>query len=83
MSRPSLDVDHFRARVLQDALNEALPGYWEHRADTFARVGTLTAAATERACRRHAWLLRRDGIPTAVLRELAAVLEETALKETA
>lgn len=28
-------VEHFRARVLQDALNEATAAYWHRRADAF------------------------------------------------
>ena len=36
---PALDpvgyVDHFRARVLQDALTEAMRSYWLRRADAF------------------------------------------------
>jgi hypothetical protein len=30
-----IDVDHFRARVLQDALTEATTSYWVHRAYQF------------------------------------------------
>jgi len=33
--RLNLDLDHFRARVLQDCLTEALAGYWDHRAEQF------------------------------------------------
>jgi len=31
----SIDIDHFRARVLQDALTEVLPDYWRNRAQQF------------------------------------------------
>lgn len=31
----ALDVEHFRARVLQDALNEATAAYWRRRAEAF------------------------------------------------
>jgi hypothetical protein len=30
-----IDIDHFRARVLQDALTEATAEYWERRAQQF------------------------------------------------
>jgi hypothetical protein len=30
-----IDLDHFRARVLQDCLTEATAGYWLHRAYEF------------------------------------------------
>ncbi len=30
-----LDLDHFRARVLQDALTEATADYWQQRAQAF------------------------------------------------
>lgn len=33
-----LDVEHFRARVLQDALNEATIGYWLGRARDLAKA---------------------------------------------
>jgi hypothetical protein len=31
----NIDIDHFRARVLQDALTEATAQYWIHRAQQF------------------------------------------------
>jgi hypothetical protein len=31
----SIDIDHFRARILQDALTEATAAYWLHRAEQF------------------------------------------------
>jgi hypothetical protein len=31
----TIDLDHFAARVLQDALTEATAGYWERRAQQF------------------------------------------------
>ena len=34
------EVDHFRRRVLQDALNEATAAFWLRRAADFERVGT-------------------------------------------
>jgi len=43
-------VDHFRARVLQDALNEATAHYWRGRARAFEaalpRAGDYTGRAT-------------------------------------
>ena len=32
-------VEHFRKRVLQDALTEATAAYWNRRAEQFAAVG--------------------------------------------
>jgi hypothetical protein len=34
----TIDVDHFRARVLQDALTEATAAYWVHRAYQFQQA---------------------------------------------
>jgi hypothetical protein len=43
-------IDHFRARVLQDALDEATAEYWHRRAAAFdaarPRVGDFTGNAT-------------------------------------
>jgi hypothetical protein len=58
-------LDHFRARVLQDALAEATADYWHRRADAFAAVGTPTADETARACRNHARLLAAHPLITA------------------
>ncbi len=71
-------VDHFRLRVLQDAMTEALPGYWRRRGDTFAAVGTTACDEIARACRSHAALIERDGLPGDVLAELADELDEAA-----
>lgn len=44
-------VDHFRYRVLQDALNEATRSYWLRRAETFEqakpRLGEFHGQATK------------------------------------
>jgi hypothetical protein len=46
----NIDIDHFRARVLQDALTEATAEYWLHRADQFEdaapRLGEFHGDAT-------------------------------------
>ncbi len=34
----NIDLDHFRARVLQDALTEATAQYWLHRAHQFQQA---------------------------------------------
>jgi hypothetical protein len=34
----NIDLDHFRARVLQDALTEATAQYWMHRAHQFQQT---------------------------------------------
>jgi hypothetical protein len=45
-----LNLDHFRARVLQDALTQAAADYWRHRARTFEdaapRAGDYRGHAT-------------------------------------
>jgi hypothetical protein len=50
-------IEHFRARVLQDALNEALPSYWNRRAEAFAAVGTPECDVIASACRAKARFL--------------------------
>lgn len=49
-------VEHFRARVLQDALTEATAAYWLRRAEQFAAVGTPACDETAQACRNRAML---------------------------
>ena len=34
----NIDIDHFRARILQDALTEATAQYWIHRAHQFQQA---------------------------------------------
>jgi hypothetical protein len=38
MTRLLIDIDHFRARILQDALTEATAQYWVHRAHQFQQA---------------------------------------------
>lgn len=58
-----MNVEHFRARVLQDAFNEALGAYWLRRAESFERVGTARCDEIARACRNAAALaVDRDDI---------------------
>lgn len=47
-------VEHFRSRVLQDALNEATSAYWRRRAEDFAAVGTPRCDEIAEACRNRA-----------------------------
>lgn len=68
-------VDHFRRRVMQDALVEALPEYWRRRADTFDLVGNNRCDEIATACRHHADLIEQDGLPAAMLVELVAELD--------
>jgi hypothetical protein len=53
-----LDLDHFRARILQDALTEATAQYWIHRARQFQqaapRKGDYHGQATAEEL-REAW----------------------------
>lgn len=48
-------LDHFGARVLRDALNEATAGYWDQRAAAFEwarpRPGDYTGYASEMSLR--------------------------------
>jgi hypothetical protein len=50
------DVEHFRHRVLQDALSEATSSYWLKRATDFAAVGTPACDEIAQACRHRAEL---------------------------
>ncbi len=70
-----LDVDHFRARVLQDALAEACSHYWRRRGEAFAEVGTARCDAIAIACQRHAALVP---FQTDLLAEVEQALEEVA-----
>ena len=49
-SHLTLDLDHFRARILQDALTEATADYWEQRARDFEaaapKIGEYHGCAT-------------------------------------
>lgn len=47
-------VEHFRKRVLQDALAEATSSYWLRRAQAFDRVGNDECRAIAQACRNAA-----------------------------
>jgi hypothetical protein len=49
-------VEHFRMRVLQDALQEATAGYWNRRAEAFAVVGTPECSEIAQACRNRSTL---------------------------
>lgn len=67
-------VDHFRERVLQDALNEATASYWARRSATFDRVGNERCDEVARACRARASVSLLQGDYTEV--ELLDVLRE-------
>jgi hypothetical protein len=80
--------------VLQDALTEALPQYWEHRARQFdavnpdevplpiytgsTDVGNATPAAQTALACRRHAELLRQGLPEYVIREIDDVLAEVA-----
>lgn len=49
-------LEHFRHRVLQDAIAEATAAYWTRRAEQFEAVGTPGCDEIARACRNHARL---------------------------
>ncbi len=67
-------IEHFRSRVLQDALLEATANYWIRRAKTFEAVGNPRCDEIALACRRHATLAPLGGDAGLV----AAALEEVA-----
>jgi hypothetical protein len=61
-------VEHFRYRVLQDALNEATSAYWLRRAKAFAAVGSVACDEIAQACRnRSALALGGDDCINAVV----------------
>lgn len=61
-------VEHFRLRVLQDALNEATSAYWLRRAATFEAVGNARCDEIATACRNRASLaLAGDETPRQLL----------------
>lgn len=47
-------VEHFRVRVLQDALAEATASYWLRRSRQFAAVGNARCQEIAQACRNAA-----------------------------
>jgi len=64
---PMSYLDHFRARVLQDALAEALPVHWRRRAEQFGAVGNAACDEVATACRSHAEFLEQHPIDLAEL----------------
>lgn len=69
-------VEHFRHRVLQDALAEATSAYWLRRAETFAAVGDTQCDEIATACRNHARLLKVCPLITGA--EVVTALREAA-----
>lgn len=59
---PITYAEHFRVRVLQDALAKALPAYWRRRADAFAAVGSAECDEVAVACRLHAALIEQNPV---------------------
>lgn len=56
-----LNIDHFVARLLQDALAEATASYWRKRAEDFERAGSRPGdytgeASADEIARRDEWL---------------------------
>ena len=70
-----LDTEHFRQRVLQDALTEATAQYWERRAQQFQAVGNPDCDQIAENCRNHAQLLR-DLAPEPISQDVKTALEE-------
>jgi hypothetical protein len=74
-------LDHFRRRVLVDALQEATAAYWRRRATTFTRVGNPACDQTALACARYADLVTDTGLDaeaTAVIDVVLTDAEATA-----
>lgn len=67
-------LEHFRRRVLYDALLEASSAYWLRRADTFAAVGNARCDETAQACRNHAKLLADTGLDAEANAVIADIL---------
>lgn len=62
----ALDLDHFRARVLQDALSEATAEYWRRRARTLERA--LSRASDYRGRATPEEIAQRDeGLRAAIM----------------
>lgn len=57
-----IDIEHFKTRLLQDALTEAIPHYWLRRATQLEAVGTEDCDLAALNCRRHAALLAEQPI---------------------
>jgi hypothetical protein len=82
--RPLLEhLEHFRWRVLQDALAEATAEYWTRRATAFAAVGTPACDRLARNCRFHAQLLRETGLDAEARELIAAALAKRDRQEVA
>lgn len=59
------NIEHFRWRVLQDALNEATADYWRRRAQDFRQVGTPACDEIAEACLNRARIAEIGGAPWA------------------
>lgn len=70
-------LEHFRRRVLQDALAEGTSAYWLWRATRFDLVGTEACDLIALNCRRHAALIAEIGLDdetTALIDQIAGTL---------
>lgn len=67
-----IDLEHFRARVLQDALQEATEAYWLRRAKTLAAVGSRRCNEMAQACRNRALAEHAERHHGGVMAALAA-----------
>lgn len=67
-------LEHFRRRVLYDALLEATSTYWLRRAETFTQVGNARCDEIAQACRNHAELLKTTGLDTEATTVIADIL---------
>ena len=60
---PAEYLELFARRILTDAFNEASSEYWRKRAAQFDAVGNARCDETAQACRNHAALIDRYGLP--------------------
>jgi hypothetical protein len=76
-----VDAEHFRCRVLQDALTEALAGYWETRARTLlaacSQPGDFLGRATPEQVAERDQRLRDDA--ERCLRHAAVIRSDSAI----
>jgi len=72
---PADYLDHFRARVLQDALNEATAAYWLRRAETFEDARTRPGGPPEDGTSPGALDDRRRAATAQACRNKAAFIE--------
>ena len=69
-------LEHFRRRVITDALLEATTTYWLRRAATFTAVGNPACDQIALACQHKAQLLQGTGLDQAAQAVIDQILHE-------